>query len=41
MTVAFPAISTGAYGFPLERAAHIAIGEIERTSISIRRSSER
>ena len=27
-TVAFPAISTGAYGFPLERAARIAIGEI-------------
>jgi|SRR5215213_4805764 len=28
-TVAFPAISTGAYGFPLERAAPIAIAEIE------------
>jgi O-acetyl-ADP-ribose deacetylase len=28
-TVAFPAISTGAYGFPLERAARIAIAEIE------------
>ncbi len=27
-TVAFPAISTGAYGFPLERAARIAIVEI-------------
>jgi O-acetyl-ADP-ribose deacetylase (regulator of RNase III) len=27
-TVAFPAISTGAYGFPLERAARIAIAEI-------------
>jgi len=25
--VAFPAISTGAYGFPLARAAHIAVGE--------------
>jgi len=25
--IAFPAISTGAYGFPLPRAAHIAIGE--------------
>jgi O-acetyl-ADP-ribose deacetylase (regulator of RNase III) len=25
-TVAFPAISTGAYGFPLERAARIALG---------------
>jgi O-acetyl-ADP-ribose deacetylase (regulator of RNase III) len=33
-TVAFPAISTGAYGFPLERAAGIAVGvtaeELER-----------
>jgi len=28
MTVAFPAISTGAYGFPLRRAAQIAITEI-------------
>jgi O-acetyl-ADP-ribose deacetylase (regulator of RNase III) len=28
-TVAFPAISTGTYGFPLERAARIAIAEIE------------
>jgi O-acetyl-ADP-ribose deacetylase (regulator of RNase III) len=27
-TVAFPSISTGAYGFPLERAARIAIAEI-------------
>jgi O-acetyl-ADP-ribose deacetylase (regulator of RNase III) len=27
-TVAFPAISTGAYGFPLERAARIAVAEI-------------
>lgn len=27
-TVAFPAISTGAYGFPMERAAHIAVAEI-------------
>ena len=26
--VAFPAISTGAYGFPLERAAHIAVRTI-------------
>jgi O-acetyl-ADP-ribose deacetylase len=28
-TVAFPAISTGAYGFPVERAAHIAVDQIE------------
>jgi O-acetyl-ADP-ribose deacetylase (regulator of RNase III) len=27
-TVAFPAISTGVYGFPMDRAAHIAIAEI-------------
>ena len=27
-TIAFPAISTGAYGFPMERAASIAVGEI-------------
>ena len=26
-TIAFPAISTGIYGFPLERAAHIAVTE--------------
>lgn len=29
-TIAFPAISTGAYGFPIDRAAYIALGEIER-----------
>ena len=29
-TIAFPAISTGAYGFPLERATRIAIGETKR-----------
>lgn len=28
-TVAFPSISTGVYGFPLERAAHIALREIK------------
>lgn len=27
-TIAFPAISTGAYGFPVERASKIAVGEI-------------
>jgi O-acetyl-ADP-ribose deacetylase (regulator of RNase III) len=27
-TVAFPAISTGAYGFPMDRAARIAVQEI-------------
>lgn len=28
-TIAFPAISTGVYGFPLERATHIARAETE------------
>ena len=27
-TVAFPAISTGIYGFPLERATYIALREL-------------
>lgn len=27
-TIAFPAISAGAYGFPMERASKIAVGEI-------------
>jgi O-acetyl-ADP-ribose deacetylase (regulator of RNase III) len=45
-TVAFPAISTGAYGFPMARAARIAIAEIvaylathpelERVSLAVR-----
>jgi O-acetyl-ADP-ribose deacetylase (regulator of RNase III) len=29
-TVAFPAISTGAYGFPIDRAAQIAVRQIHR-----------
>jgi O-acetyl-ADP-ribose deacetylase len=29
-TIAFPAISTGAYGFPLERATKIAVAEVGR-----------
>jgi len=28
-TIAFPSISTGAYGFPMERAAHVAVTEIK------------
>ena len=30
-TIAFPAISTGAYGFPMARAARIAVSEIARS----------
>ena len=29
-TIAFPSISTGAYGFPIERAAKITLGEIKK-----------
>jgi O-acetyl-ADP-ribose deacetylase (regulator of RNase III) len=29
-SVSFPSISTGAYGFPVEKAASIALGEIRR-----------
>lgn len=29
-TLAFPSISTGAYGFPMERAARIAVGETRK-----------
>jgi len=29
-SIAFPAISTGAYGFPLERATKIAVAEVAR-----------
>ncbi|HTT71553.1 MAG TPA: O-acetyl-ADP-ribose deacetylase [Anaeromyxobacteraceae bacterium] len=29
-TLAFPSISTGAYGFPIDRAARIAVGEVRR-----------
>jgi O-acetyl-ADP-ribose deacetylase (regulator of RNase III) len=28
-TIAFPAISTGTYGFPIERAAAIAVSEVK------------
>src|SRR6266545_3456659 len=29
-TIAFPSISTGAYGFPLDRATRIAVNEVDR-----------
>ncbi len=29
-TIAFPAISTGAYGFPIDRATRIAVAEVRR-----------
>jgi len=29
-SIAFPSISTGAYGFPIERAARIAVAEVKR-----------
>lgn len=29
-TIAFPSISTGAYGFPVDQAARIAINEVDR-----------
>lgn len=29
-TIAFPSISTGVYAYPLEEAAHIAAGEVEK-----------
>ena len=39
-TIAFPSISTGAYGFPMDRAVHIALGEIAtflQTSKSVKK----
>jgi O-acetyl-ADP-ribose deacetylase (regulator of RNase III) len=39
-TIAFPAISAGAYGFPMDRAARIAVAEVKRfleTNSSIER----
>ncbi len=39
-SVAFPAISTGAYRFPLERATHIAVSEV-RSALDRHRDIER
>ncbi|MEA2505631.1 MAG: O-acetyl-ADP-ribose deacetylase [Actinomycetota bacterium] len=35
-TIAFPAISTGVYGYPVHRAASIAIGAVRRTRTSVK-----
>lgn len=35
-TVAFPAIATGAYGFPPERAAEVAVGAIAGSGAAVR-----
>jgi O-acetyl-ADP-ribose deacetylase (regulator of RNase III) len=35
-TVAFPAISTGVYGYPLEEAAHVAIGSVRDAGTTVR-----
>jgi O-acetyl-ADP-ribose deacetylase len=33
ISIAFPSISTGSYGFPIERAAKIAISEVKKSLI--------
>jgi O-acetyl-ADP-ribose deacetylase (regulator of RNase III) len=35
-TVAFPAISTGIYGYPLELAAPVAVGTVKRSDTRVR-----
>lgn len=35
-SVAFPAISTGAFGYPVEEAAHVALGTVVEVSPSLR-----
>lgn len=35
LTVAFPAISTGVYGYPLDEAAPIAIGTVHETDTNV------
>jgi O-acetyl-ADP-ribose deacetylase (regulator of RNase III) len=39
--LAFPAISTGVYGFPADRAARIAVGTVAAELASSSRSVER
>lgn len=34
-TVAFPAISTGVYGYPLEEAAHVAIETVQKADTAV------
>ncbi len=36
-SVAVPALSTGAFGFPMERAARIAVGTLRRVAAQLRR----
>ena len=35
-TVAFPAISTGAFGYPVEDAAAVAVGAVREAETSVR-----
>ena len=36
VTVAFPAVSAGVYGWPLDDAARIALGTVHQTATSVR-----
>jgi O-acetyl-ADP-ribose deacetylase (regulator of RNase III) len=35
-TIAFPAISTGAFGYPVEEAARVAVDAVRATQTSVR-----